>query len=101
MITRDDLQFKCINCLDLQGSGIMQYRDNENKISAETITPRNGFNYGKPKTFYYIDGVDKEFTDLDVLIDFYNEKFIHDGENPETEVNFVKVYKKREQKSID
>lgn len=100
MITRDDLQLKCICCMDLQDCGIMQYRDNENKISAETITPRNGFNYGKPKTTYHIDRVNKEFTDLDELIDFYNEKFIHDGENPETEVNFVKVYKKRE-KPID
>lgn len=86
--------------MDLQGCGIMQYRDDENKISAETTTPRNGFNYGKPKTIFHIDGVDKEFTDLDELIDFYNEKFIHDGENPETEVNFVKVYKKRD-KPID
>lgn len=100
MITRDDLQFKCICCIDLQSCGIMQYRDNENKISTETITPRNEFKYGKPKTIYRIDGVNKDFTDLDELIDLYNEKFIHDGENPETEVNFVKVYKKRD-KPID
>lgn len=56
MITRDDLQLKCICCMDLQGCGIMQYRDDENKISAETTTPRNGFNYGKPKTIFHIDG---------------------------------------------
>lgn len=96
MITRDDLKLRCICCMDFQGGGIMQYRDDENKISAETITPRNGFNYGKPKTVYFIDGVDKEFTDLDELIEFYNEKFVYENENPDTEVNFVKVYKKRD-----
>lgn len=86
--------------MDFQGSGIVLYRDNQNKISAKTVTPRNEFNYGKPKTIFYIDGVDKEFTDLDDLIDFYNEKFVHEGENPETEVNFVKVYKRRD-KTVD
>ena len=100
MITIDDLQLKCICCMDFQGCGIMQYRDNENRISAETLTPRNGLNYGKPKTIYCIDGVDKEFTDIDELIDFYNEKFIHEGENPDIEVNFVKVYKNRK-KTVD
>lgn len=96
MITRDDLQLKCACCMDFQGCGIMQYRDDENKISAETITPRNGLRYGKPKTMYWINGVDREFTDLDELIDFYNKKFIYESENPDIEVNFVKVYKKRE-----
>lgn len=95
MITRDDLKFRCTCCMDFQGGGIMQYRDDENKISAETITPRNEFNYSKPKTVYFIDGVDKEFTDLDELIEFYNEKFVYENENPDIEVNFVKVYKKR------
>lgn len=96
MITRGNINLRCVCCMDFQGEGIMQYRDNDNKISAETITQRNGFDHGKPKTLYRIDGVNKEFTDLDELIDFYNEKFIHEGENPETEVNFVKVYKDRE-----
>lgn len=43
----------------------------------------------------YIDNVEKEFTDLDELIDFYNEKFKFEAENPYQEVTFVKVIKRR------
>jgi hypothetical protein len=39
--------------------------------------------------------VEKEFTDLDELIDFYNEKFRFEEENPDQEVTFVKVIKRR------
>lgn len=95
MITRDSLQFEYIFCLDFTNCGVIKYRDNVNKISAETITPRNEFKHGKARTIYFIDGVDKEFTDVDEMIDFYNEKFVYEGENPNTEVNFVKVYKNK------
>lgn len=96
MITRDDLLLKTVSCMSLRGCGIIQYRDDVNKISAVTVTPRRDeFSYGKPKTTFRIDNVDKEFTDLDELIDFYNEKSRFEEENPDQEVTFVKVVKKR------
>lgn len=96
MITRDDLQLRILSCISMTGSGIIKYRDEVNKISAVTITPRkDDLSYGKPKTTYYIDNVEKEFTDLDELIDFYNEKFRFEKENPDQEITFVKVVKKR------
>lgn len=96
MITRDDLLLKTVSCMSLSGCGIIQYRDDINKISAVTVTPRRDeLSYGKPKTTFRIDNVDKEFTDLDELIEFYNEKFRFEEENPDQEVTFVKVVKKR------
>ena len=96
MITRDDLQLRILSCMSMEGSGIVKYRDDVNKISAVTITPRKDeLSYGKPKTTYSIDNVEKEFTDLDELIDFYNEKFRFEEENPDQEVTFVKVIKRR------
>lgn len=96
MITRDDLQLRILSCMSMEGSGFVKYRDDVNKISAVTITPRKDeLSYGKPKTTYYIDNVEKEFTDLDELIDFYNEKFRFEEENPDQEITFVKVIKRR------
>lgn len=40
MITRDDLQLRILSCMSMEGSGIVKYRDDVNKISAVTITPR-------------------------------------------------------------
>ena len=51
MITRDDLQLRILSCMSMEGSGIVKYRDDVNKISAVTITPRKDeLSYGKPKT---------------------------------------------------
>lgn len=53
MITRDDLQLRILSCMSMEGSGIVKYRDDVNKISAVTITPRKDeLSYGKPKTTY-------------------------------------------------
>lgn len=50
MITRDDLQLRILSCMSMEGSGIVKYRDDVNKISAVTITPRkHELSYGKPK----------------------------------------------------
>ena len=58
MITRDDLQLRILSCMSMEGSGIVKYRDDVNKISAVTITPRKDeLSYGKPKTTYYIFSV--------------------------------------------
>lgn len=96
MITRDNLHLRIVSCLSMSGCGIVKYRDNVNMLSAETITPRKDeLSYGKPKTTYYIDNVEREFTNLDDLIEFYNEKFRFEGENPDKEVTFVKVIKRR------
>lgn len=36
MITRDDLQLRILSCMSMEGSGIVKYRDDVNKISAVT-----------------------------------------------------------------
>ena len=54
---------------------VIKKRCNELGIECETYTPkktRGGF--GKAKSFYFIDGDEREFLDIDQLIIAYNEK---------------------------
>lgn len=97
MITRMDINLKFISSLRFSTGHIAKYRDDENKISAETVTPKlsDGFSFGKPNTLYYIDDDEREFNDIDSLIEAYNELYLHSEDNPETEIIYVKTIRKR------
>jgi len=97
MITRIDIELKFTSSLGLSNGHIASYRDDDNKISAETITPylSDGISFGKAKTTYYIDKDEREFNDLDALIDAYNEIYQYSEDNPEMEVVYVKTIRKR------
>ncbi|NDV93488.1 hypothetical protein D0T84_00960 [Dysgonomonas sp. 521] len=101
MITRMDIHLKFIHSIGLSDGHISQYRDDVNKISAETVTPRlsDGFSFGKPSTTYYIDNDDREFKDIDSLIEAYNELYKYSEDNPEMEVVYVKTIRKRRNQS--
>lgn len=97
MITRMDIQFRFISSLGLTTGHISTYRDDINKITMETVTPywSDGITFGKPKHTYYIDEDEREFNDLDSLIEAYNELYKYSEDNPEMEVVYVKTIRKR------
>lgn len=97
MITQMDVKLVFLCSYGFSDGHISKYRDDINKISAETITPKksDGFSFGKPKTTYYIDNDEREFHDLDSLIEAYNELYQHSEDNPETEIVYVKTIRKR------
>lgn len=75
---------------------VIKKRCTEFGIECETYTPkkkRGGF--GKAKSFYFIDGDEREFLSADELIEAYNDKFKRDGDSPIMEVKYIKVIKKR------
>lgn len=85
-----------IRTLSMQGSHAILYRDNENGVQWETHTPRKSDgSFGIPKHYFFIDGIKAEFKTQDDLIEFYNEKYHFDDENPNEELLLVKIIKKR------
>lgn len=96
MICRDDINLAWGGSWAFSGQHITKRRDSKLGIEMETYTPkRKDGSFGKGKTFFFIDGDEREFTDLDSLIDAYNEKFVFEDENPEYIVEYIKIIRKR------
>ncbi|MEL7248358.1 MAG: hypothetical protein AAFO03_08060 [Bacteroidota bacterium] len=72
-------------------------RCEEYGIQRETITRRTngGYGIGKSSTSYFIDNVDKEFKTLEEMVEFFNEKFQYEEDNPKQEVVYIKVIRDR------
>ena len=98
MISRDDVKLVLKKSMGFTNNHHSLFRDEELGIQCEVITNKNKWGgFAKPRSFYFIDNIEKEFTELDDLIEFYNEKFAFEGENPDMEVKYVKVIVKRNQ----
>lgn len=96
MITSDCIQWKCQRTMAMTGSHAILYRDKKNGVQWEIHTPKKSDgSFGTPKHYFFIDGVKAEFETQDDMIEFYNEKYHFDNENPEEELQLVKVIKKR------
>ncbi len=71
------------------------YRNEKFALQWEQITNRDGHGWsGKAKNYYFIDGVEREFTDIQTLCDCWNE--IKNFDDPRSEIKWVKVIKKKE-----
>lgn len=65
-------------------------RDDRFNIQWEQITKRDGHGKtGKPKNYFFIDGIDREFTDVDKMCDCWNE--INNYDDPNNEIKYVKI----------
>lgn len=97
MITEEDIKWRCTSRISTTSGWQSLWRDNEHGIQYEEYTAKNwhGFPKGKPKRYFFIDNDDREFHSLDDMIEAYNEKFKFSEENPEHEVIYVKVIRKR------
>lgn len=97
MIHADDFNWEMVSHMALQNQYHAQYSDKERGVTKETITNRTngGYGIGKSKSYYFIDNDPREFLSVEELADAYNEKFKFSEENPEHEVVFIKVIRKR------
>ena len=95
MICQTDLNLKFAGNFSSEFQHGIMYRDNELGITQEIITNKNQYGgFQKSKHFFFIDKDEREFLDLDALIEAYNEKFQFEGENPNHTVKYVKVITK-------
>lgn len=84
-----DICWKYIKHLTLSESSQVLYRDEKYKIQWEQITNRDGNGRsGKPKNYYFIDGQEKEYVDVQELCDDWNE--IKNFDDPDNEIVWVK-----------
>ena len=84
-----DLNFFYHKHMTWQDHSHMLYRDETYKVQMEQITNRDGHGWsGKPKNYYFIDGLEREFTSLSVLCDCWNER--NDFDDPDNEIVWVK-----------
>lgn len=97
MIARDNIDFRITGTWGFTDQHIAIARDDQLGIEWHKITNKksDGFSFCKPRNYFYIKGVEREFTDLDELVDAYNDKFQFEGENPDYEIKWVRVVKKR------
>ena len=97
MIHEDDIKWKMVSHMALKNQYHAQYADTELGVTKEVITNRTtgGYGIGKAKAFYFIDKDAREFLSAEDLVNAYNETFQFSEDNPEHEVSYVKVTKKR------
>lgn len=94
LLCPEDISFKFIKSLGLTDEHISMMRNEEYGIQCEQYTKKKSeFEFGKPKTYYFIDGQEKEYTDLQELCDDWNE--IKNFDDPNNEITWVKVIKSK------
>ena len=82
----------------LGGSTI--FRDEKFKIQWEQHA--SGTDYGKSypaKNYFFIDKYEKEYRSVEELCDAWNDMYEFEVSNPDFEIEYIKVYKKKGQKS--
>lgn len=97
MLSRDSLQLELVSTMAMESQHHIQMHDKVHGITSEIVTnKKEDGSFGKSQTFYFIQNDEREFLTMDEVIDACNEKFKFEGENPETEIKYVKVYAKRD-----
>ena len=85
----EDIEWKYVKHLTLTTQSHMLFRDERYKIQWEQITNRDGHGWvGKPKNYYFIDKIEREFTDIQELCDCWNES--NNFDDPNNEITWVK-----------
>jgi len=90
----EDIEWKFISSLAFTDCHHARYTSKEFGLEMETITKKkNDYEFGNCKIYYFITGQEKEYTDLQILCDDWNE--IKNYEDPNSEIVWVKVIKKK------
>lgn len=97
MIHADDIKWMFKSSWNWRNQHHSMMRDDELGLQVEVITNKTngGYGLGKAKSFYFIDNDEREFLNVEDLVNAYNEKFQFEGENPEHEVKYVRVVIKK------
>ena len=97
MINQNDINFTMICHRNFATKWHSVFEDKDLKLSKETITNKTVCGYGvaNQKSFYFIKNDDREFLSIEDLVNAYNEKFKFEDENPDQEVIYKRIIKKR------
>lgn len=91
----DDIEWTMLSSLAMTTHHHIKSINKKYGIQKETITKKRGdFDFGSSKTYYYINKCEREFTDIQTLCDVWNE--LHDFDDPDDEIVWVKVIKKKD-----
>ncbi|WP_313100585.1 hypothetical protein [Epilithonimonas sp.] len=94
LLCPEDIEWKLQMSMALSNEHRMLYRNDQYGFQMEIYTKKkNEFEFGKPKTYYFRDESEKEYNDLQILCDDWNEIKNYDDEN--TEIEWVKVFKQK------
>lgn len=89
ILTPEDVQWKYNKHITMTDHSHYEYRDNQFGISKEVLTKRDGHGWsGSSKIYYFIDDCEREFTDLQILCDCWNE--IKNFDDPHNEIVWEK-----------
>lgn len=90
-----DIKWRFVSSLACSDCHYAKYLNEEFglEMERETKVVDYGCGFAKPKTYYYITGHDKEYTDLQKLCDDWNEMKNYD--DPNDEITWIKVTKKK------
>ena len=90
----EDIKWKFISSLGFTDCHHARYIDADFGLEMETITKKkNDYEFGNCKTYFFITGQKKEYTDVKILCDDWNE--IKNYDDPNNEIVWVKVIKKK------
>tara|TARA_R110000851_G_scaffold117621_4_gene244480 strand:- start:7863 stop:8177 length:315 start_codon:yes stop_codon:yes gene_type:complete len=88
-IEPEDIHWKHIKHITFTANSHILMRDERFKIQWEQITSRDGHGkVGKSKNYYFIDKVQREFTNIDELCYCWNE--LHNFDDPNNEIIWIK-----------
>ena len=93
----EDIKWVFISSMAMKEYHHSKFLNKEFGIEMEKITPVREMGFGKPKTYYYITGQKKEYTDLETLCKDWNE--IKNYDDPNSEITWVKVIRRVEKKN--
>lgn len=89
LLEPEDIEWKYIKHITLSNKSHHLFRNEKYKIQWEQITNRDGHGkVGKAKNYFFIDNVEREFTDIQELCDCWNER--HNFDDPNNEIIWVK-----------
>lgn len=89
-LSPEDIDFKFVSSLALRQQHITKLVNDEFGVEAEKVSRvKADGEFGKPKTYFYITGHEKEYTDLDELCKDWNE--IKNFDDPNSEIRWVKI----------
>jgi len=84
-----DIKWKAVSFMSLKDCHLSKFINEEYGIEMEKITPKSdGEGFRKAKTYFFITGQEKEYTDLQELCNDWNE--IKNFDDPKNEIIWVK-----------
>ncbi len=84
----EDIKFRLVSTISFVDHHHLQFVNEEYGLTMEKLTNVTDSGFGKAKTYYFINGQEKEYTDLNELCKDWNE--IKDFDDPNNEIVWVK-----------